>query len=83
MNKLTNAVVNFMKLPAFLSLGFLTTDTLKLSIALLPAALLANAGGIWLVRRVPQGLFYRILYGLLFALSLKLIYDGCRAVFSY
>ena len=44
----------------------------------MPAAILANAGGIWLVRRVPQELFYRILYGLLFLLSVKLIYDGCR-----
>ena len=76
------SAVNAMKVPAFLSLGLVTAETLKLSLVLLPAALVANAAGIWLVRRVPQGLFYRILYGLLFTLSLKLIYDGCRAVFG-
>jgi uncharacterized protein len=74
------ACVNLMKVPAYLSLGQLSVETLKLSAVLLPAALLANAGGIWLVRRVPLGLFYRVLYGLLFALSLKLIWDGGRAV---
>ena len=77
------SIVNLMKVPAFLALGQLTPETLKLSAVLLPAAIAANAGGIWLVRRVPQGLFYRILYGLLFMLSLKLIYDGCRAVFAF
>ncbi len=73
------AVINLMKVPAYLGLGQLTMETLQLSAVLLPAAILANAGGIWLVRRVPQGLFYKVLYGLLFVLSLKLIFDGLRA----
>lgn len=75
------SLVNLMKVPAYLGLGQLTFETLKLSLVLLPAAIIANMGGIWLVRRVPLGLFYKILYGLLFILSLKLIFDGLRALF--
>jgi uncharacterized protein len=74
------SLVNLMKIPAYLGLGQLTAETLKLSAVLLPAAVLANAGGIWLVRRVPLGIFYKILYGLLFVLSLKLIWDGLRSI---
>ena len=62
-------------------LGQLTAETLALSAVLLPAALAANAGGIYLVRRVPQTLFYRILYGLLFVLSSKLVSDGFGEIF--
>ena len=76
------AFINAVKVPPYLMLGQLTPDTLKLSVVLLPAAIAANAGGIWLVRRMSQRLFYRVLYGLLFVLSLKLIYDGSRAVFG-
>ena len=76
------ALVNLMKVPAYLGLGQLTWETLKLSAVLLPAAIVANMGGIWLVRRVSLGLFYKILYGLLFVLSLKLIFDGLRGFLS-
>jgi uncharacterized protein len=74
------SIVNLMKVPAYLGLGQLTLETLKLSAVLLPAAILANAGGIWLVRRMPLGMFYRVLYGLLFGLSLKLIFDGVKSL---
>jgi uncharacterized protein len=74
------SLVNVIKIPAYLALGQLTIETLKLSAVVLPAAILANAGGIWLVRRVPLRLFYNILYGLLFILSLKLIWDGITGI---
>lgn len=74
------AAVNLFKIPAYLSLGLLTAETLTLSAVLLPAAIAANVGGIWLVRRMPTGIFYRILYALLFVLSLKLIYDGVHSL---
>ncbi len=76
------AIVNVIKVPAYLSIGLFSEENFILSAVLLPAALLANAGGIWLVRRIPLGIFYKILYGLLFVLSLKLIYDGGRAMFG-
>ena len=40
---------------------------------LLPAAIIANYGGIWLVRRTPTELFYRIAYVLMFLISIELI----------
>ena len=64
-------------------LGQLSRETLALSAVLLPAAIVANAGGIYLVRRVSTTIFYRILYALLFALSLKLMYDGFVDVFGF
>ena len=76
------ALVNLFKIPPYLLMGQLTIETLKLSAVLLPAAIIANAGGIYLVRRVPQTLFYRILYALLFVLSMKLIWDGYGEVFG-
>ena len=42
----------------------------------LPAAVIANYGGIWLVRRTPTELFYRIAYVLMFLISLELIRSG-------
>jgi uncharacterized protein len=76
------AMINMLKVPAYLSIGLFTRETLALSAVLLPVAVVANAAGIWLVRRVPLGLFYKILYSLLFVLSLKLIYDGGRSFFA-
>ena len=32
--------------------------------------------GVWVHDRVPQALFYRICYALLFVTGLKLLYDG-------
>ena len=77
------AVVNLIKIPPYLMLGQLSRETLALSAVLLPAAIVANAGGIYLVRRVSTTIFYRILYALLFALSLKLMYDGFVDVFGF
>ncbi len=37
--------------------------------------------GIYLVRRISAKLFYQLAYGLVFLLSLKLIYDGFHGVF--
>ena len=40
---------------------------------LLPAAVMANYGGIWLVRRTPTDLFFRVAYVLMFLISVELI----------
>lgn len=77
------AVINASKIPAYLALGTMTRETLLLSAALLPAAILTNYGGIYLVRVIPQTLFYRILYVLLFVLALKLMHDGWSDVFGF
>jgi uncharacterized membrane protein YfcA len=67
------AVSNVIKIPAFGALGQLTTDNLLIGAALLPAAVIANYAGIWLVRRTPAEAFFRIAYVLMFVISVELI----------
>lgn len=74
------AATNLIKLPAYFLLGQFSTENLFASAVLLPVAPLAILLGIFLVRRVPQEPFYRIAYGCLFLISLKLVWDGARAV---
>jgi uncharacterized protein len=73
-------MVNWLKVPAYSQLGQLTRESLLLSVVLFPAAVGANLLGIWIVRRMPTGPFYKVLYTLLFLVSLKLIWDGARGV---
>ena len=67
------AASNVMKLPAYGALGQLTFDNLSVGAMLLPAAVAANYAGIWLVRRTPAELFFRIAYVLMFFISIELI----------
>lgn len=70
------AVVNALKIGPYFALGQFSTQNFATSLALLPLAVLANALGIWLVRVTPTGLFYNIAYGLVFAVSALLLYQG-------
>jgi hypothetical protein len=67
------AASNVMKLLAYNALGQLTLDNLSVGAVLLPAAVAANYAGIWLVRRTPAELFFRIAYVLMFFISIELI----------
>ena len=64
---------NVIKVPAFATLGFLTWDNFLVGAALLPVAVAANYVGIWLVRRTPVELFFRIAYVLMFLIAVELI----------
>jgi uncharacterized membrane protein YfcA len=70
------AASNVMKVPGYTALGQFTRDNLLAGAALLPVALIANYAGIWLVRRTPTDLFYRIAYVLMFIIALVLIREG-------
>jgi uncharacterized protein len=70
------AASNLMKIPAFGALGQLTAENLTIRAVLLPVAVAANYAGIWLVRRTPTEIFYRIAYVLMFLISLELIRSG-------
>ncbi|HEX7076298.1 MAG TPA: sulfite exporter TauE/SafE family protein [Hyphomicrobiaceae bacterium] len=72
--------VNLIKVPPYFLLGQFNPENLKTVAVLLPLAPLAMGAGVWLTRRVPQGPFYKILYGCLFVISVKLIWDGLRAL---
>jgi uncharacterized protein len=67
------AASNLIKIPAYGALGQLTGENLAIGALLLPLAVLANYAGIWLVRRTPTDLFFRIAYVLMFLISIELI----------
>ena len=70
------AAVNVMKIVPYFMLGQFSAKNFATSLALLPIAVLANTSGIWLIRRVPTAIFYRITYILLFLLGLLLLWQG-------
>jgi len=67
------AASNLMKIPAYGALGQLTVANLATGALLLPAAVIANYVGLWLVRRTPTALFFRIAYVLMFLIAIELI----------
>ncbi|CAN5458004.1 sulfite exporter TauE/SafE family protein [soil metagenome] len=70
------AAVNSMKIIPYFMLGQFHAGNFATSLALLPLAIAANFGGIWLVKHTPTGLFYRIAYAMLFVISLALLWQG-------
>lgn len=69
------AIVNAVKLVPYWALGQLSLANLKTVAALFPFAIAATFLGVKLTRVIPQELFYRLVIGALFLVSLKLIYD--------
>jgi uncharacterized protein len=67
------AASNLIKIPAYGALGQLTLENLAIGALLLPLAVAANYAGIWLVRKTPTELFFRIAYVLMFLISIELI----------
>jgi uncharacterized membrane protein YfcA len=70
------AASNLIKIPAYGALGQLTSENLAIGALLLPLAVAANYAGIWLVRKTPTELFFRIAYVLMFLISIELIRSG-------
>ena len=68
-----------MKLVPYFALGQFSPRTLATSAVLLPFAVATNFFGLWLARRTPTELFYRITYLLMFLISLALIWQGASA----
>jgi len=70
------ALVNVMKVVPYFALGQFSPRTLATSVVLLPLAIVANLAGLWLARRTPTELFYKIAYLLVLVISLALIWQG-------
>jgi uncharacterized membrane protein YfcA len=70
------AAVNWMRSVPYFALGELNLANLKISLVLLPLALVFNFLGFWLVQRVPTEIFYRISYGLIFLVSSVIMTQG-------
>jgi len=67
------AASDVLKIPAYGALGQLTRENLAVGLLLLPVAIASNYAGIWLLRRTPAEMFFRIAYVLMFLISVELI----------
>jgi uncharacterized membrane protein YfcA len=74
------AILNALKVVPYFALGQFSTENVSTSLVLFPLAIASNFAGIWLVRRTPTQLFYRIAYGLVFLISLELIRSGVMGI---
>jgi uncharacterized membrane protein YfcA len=70
------AIINWIKVPAYVALGQFTRTNLLATLLLLPVAVLASAAGVRLVRRVPVERFYTIIYVLMIVAGSKLVIDA-------
>ena len=73
------ALINWAKVPAFLALGELDRANLTIAAALMPLAIASTFAGVWLVRRLDPERFYRLIYGLMIVLGVKLVLDALPA----
>lgn len=74
------AVINWIKVPAYVALGQFTYANVVASAVLLPVAILASLLGVKLVRRVSVKRLYSIVYVLMIAAGAKLFMDGIGLV---
>ena len=70
------ALINWIKVPAYLALGQFTAANLLTSAALLPLALVSTVAGVWLVRRVPAERFFTAIYVLMIAVGAALLWEA-------
>lgn len=70
------ALVNWIKVPAYVALGQFTPANLLTAAALMPVAILSTMAGVWLVRRVSPARFYTAIYWLMIAVGLVLVWKA-------
>jgi len=69
-------VINLVKLIPYYYVGLLAPSNLMISFYLLPLAFISVLIGYFVQKRIPEKLFFNIVYVLLFLSGCKLIYDG-------
>lgn len=70
------ACINAMKLLPYWALGQLSPANLKIAVLLMAPAAAAVFLGLWLVRRLPEALFFRLVTWALLAVSLRLMWQA-------
>lgn len=70
------ATMNWMKVPAYAALGQFTRANLTATALLMPVAIATTLAGVALVKRVDAEGFYRLVYLLMIALGIKLVFDA-------
>lgn len=73
------AVINAVKLIPYWHLGQLSAATMKVALMLMPIAAGAVFAGVWLVKILPDKLFFRLVIWALLILSVQLLWTGLRA----
>lgn len=69
-------VVNALKVVPYFALGQFSLQNFTMTLALMPVAVAVNYFAVWLVKRTPAMLFFRIAHVLIFLISLELIRAG-------
>lgn len=67
------AVINVLKIPAYVALGQFTHENLMAAAILAPLAIVSTLVGVWLVRRVNAERFYTIIYVLMIVVGAQLL----------
>lgn len=70
------ALVNWIKVPAYLALGAFTREHLLTSLILAPPAIATTLAGVWLARRVDGRRFYTVIHALMLLIGLRLVWIG-------
>jgi uncharacterized membrane protein YfcA len=73
--------INSVKLIPYFALGQFSTQNLWTTLALVPFAPIGTMIGIFLIKRISQGAFYRISYAAMFLIALKLCLDSFSELF--
>jgi len=69
-------IVNMVKLIPYAALGQFDTENLTISLILIPLAPVGVLMGVWLLKRIDQALFFRIMYSLIFCVGVMLLCEG-------
>jgi len=70
------AVINWLKVPAYMALGQFTPENLMAALVLMPVAIASTFAGVWLVKRVPAEGFYTAIYVLMIAVGVELLWQA-------
>jgi uncharacterized protein len=75
-SSITFAAINLLKVPSYTALGSFSGDLLLGAALLMPLAVAATLAGVWLVRRIDSQRFYTLIYLLMVAVGLRLVWQG-------
>lgn len=70
------AAINWMKVPSYLALGTLNWQTFSAAALLIPLAIVSTLVSVRVIRRMDSTRFYTLVYWLMLALGIKLMWDG-------
>lgn len=69
-------LVNMMKMPAYYVAGMMDWAVILQALVLAPFVPIGVYAGLWLNKRINPDLFYKVIYGTVFIIGLKLIWDS-------